>query len=149
MALDKSFVGQAFAPFTFEVDKSKIRELAQALGEENPIFLDEAAAQAAGLPGIVAPPTFPSLFKMWGEGGSSPHIKTMGGDVLRLLHGGEEYEYYALLRPGDVITGQTRVISIEEKESRSGRLDIVVLQTDYHNQHGKLVIIARTTIVLR
>jgi acyl dehydratase len=101
------------------------------------------------LPGIVAPPTFPSLFKMWGEGGSSPHIKTMGGDVLRLLHGGEEYEYYALLRPGDVITGQTRVVSIEEKESRSGRLDIVVLQTDYHNQHGKLVITARTTIVLR
>jgi acyl dehydratase len=86
---------------------------------------------------------------MWGEGGSSPHIKTMGGDVLRLLHGGEAYEYYALLRPGDVITGQTRVISIEEKESRSGRLDIVVLQTDYHNQHGELVVIARTTIVLR
>lgn len=149
MALDKSFVGKVFAPFTFEVDKSKIREFAQALGDENPIFFDEAAARAAGLPGIVAPPTFATVFKMWGEGGSSSHIKAMGGDVLHLLHGGEEYEYYAVIRPGDVITGQTRVASIEEKESRSGHLDIVVLQTDYHNQRGEIVIIAHTTIVLR
>jgi len=149
LALDKNFVGTAFAPFTFEVDKSKIRELAQALGDDNPIFVDDSAAQTAGLPGIVAPPTFPTLLKMWGEGGSSPHIKAMGGDVLRLLHGSEEYEYFGFIRPGDVITGQTRVVSIEEKESRSGRLDIVVLQTDYHNQGGKLVVAARTTIVLR
>lgn len=149
MALDKSFVGKGFAPFTFEVDKSKIRELAQALGDDNPIFFDDTAARVEGLPGIVAPPTFPSVLKMWGEGGSSPHIKTMGGNVLRLLHGSEEYEYYAFIRPGDIITGQTRVVSIEEKESRSGPLEIVVLQTDYHNQWGEQVVIARTTIVLR
>lgn len=149
MALDKSFVGKVFAPFTFEVDKSKIREFAQALGDENPIFFDEAAALAAGLPGIIAPPTFATAFKMWGEGGSTEHIKAMGGDLLRLLHGGEEYEYHALILLGDVITGQTEVISIEEKEARSGHLDIVVLQTDYHNQRGERVIVARTTIVLR
>ena len=149
MALDKSFIGRSFAPFSFEVDKSKIRELAQALGDENPIYTAEEAARAAGLPGIVAPPTFLTLFKMWGEGGSSPHIKAMGGDVLRLLHGGEAYEYHGLIQPGDVITGQTRVVSIEEKESRNGPLDIVVFETDYYNQRGELVIVALTTIVLR
>lgn len=149
MALDKSFVGKSFPPFSFEVDKSKIRELAQALGDQNPVFYDDRAAQAAGLPGVVAPPTFPTLFKMWGEGGSSPHIKAMGGNVLRLLHGGEEFEYHALIRPGDVITGQTRVVSVDEKEGRSGHLDIVVFQTDYYNQHGELVVIGRTTIIIR
>jgi acyl dehydratase len=149
LALDKSFAGKSFAPFTFEVDRSKIREFAQALGDENPIYFDDTAARAAGLPGIVAPPTFATAFKMWGEGGSSPHIKAMGGDVLRLLHGSEAYEYHALIRPGDVISGQTRVVSIEEKESRSGQLDIVVLQTDYHNQRGELVVVAQTTIVLK
>lgn len=149
MPLDKSFIDKPFAPFTFEVDKSKIRELAQALGDDNPIFVDDEAARAAGLPGIVAPPTFPTLFKMWGEGGSSTHIKTIGGDVLKLLHGEEEYEYHGLIRPGDVITGQTRVVSIEEKKGRSSNLDIVKLQTNYHNQHDELVAVGRTTIVLR
>lgn len=149
MPLDKSYIGKPFAPFTFEVDKSKIRELAQALGDDNPIYDDDEAARAAGLPGIVAPPTFATLFKMWGEGGSSPHIKTIGGDVLRLLHGEEEFEYHGLIRPGDVITGQTQVVSIEEKKGRGSNLDIVKLQTDYHNQRGELVVVGRTTIVLR
>jgi acyl dehydratase len=149
LALDKRFVGKSFPPFTFEVDKSKIRELALALGDENPIYRDDNAARATGLPGIAASPTFPTLFKMWGEGGSSAHIKAMGGDVLRLLHGGEEFEYHGLIRPGDVITGQTRVNSIEEKEGRSGHLDIVLLETTYHNQYGELVVTAQTTIVIR
>jgi acyl dehydratase len=149
MPLDKSYIGRSFEPFTFEVDKSKIRELAQALGDDNPIFYDDAAAKAAGLPGIVAPPTFATLFKMWGEAGSATHIKAMGGDVLRLLHGEEEYEYHALIRPGDVITGQTTVLNIEEKEGRSSHLEFVKMQTDYHNQRGELVVVARTTIVIR
>lgn len=149
MALDKSFVGQSFAPFSFEVDKSKIRELVQALGDENPVFADDEAAQAAGLPGIVASPTFPTLFKMWGEQGSVSHIKAMGGNVLRLLHGEEAYEYHGFVRPGDVITGQTTVVSIEEKEGRSSPLDIAKFQTGYHNQRGELVVVARSTIVIR
>lgn len=149
MPLDKSYIGKPFAPFIFEVDKSKIKELAQALGDDNPIYYDDEAARAAGLPGIVAPPTFATLFKMWGEGGSSPHIKTIGGDVLRLLHGEEEFEYHGLIRPGDVITGQTQVVSIEEKKGRGSNLDIVKLQTDYRNQRGELVVVERTTIVLR
>ena len=149
MALDKSFIGRTFEPFTVEVDKSKIRELAQALGDDNPVFVDDEAAQAAGLPGIVAPPTYPALFKMWGEGGSSPHIKTIGGNVLRLLHGEESYEYFGLIRPGDVITGQTKVVDITEKEGRGSTLDIVKLQTDYRNQHGELVVVGKSTIVIR
>lgn len=149
MALDKSFVGKSFPPFTVEVDKSKIRELAQALGDDNPIFKDEETAKSAGLPGIVAPPTFPTLFKMWGEGGSSPHIKAMGGHVLRLLHGGEEYEYHKFIRPGAVITGQTKVVSIKEKEGSSGPLDIVLLETEYRDEQNELVVVGRTTIVIR
>jgi acyl dehydratase len=149
VALDKRFIGQKFAPFSFEVDRSKIRELAQALGDDNPVYVDDDAARASGLPGIVAPPTFPTLFKMWGEGGSAPHIEAMGGDTLRLLHGEESYEYHGFIRPGDVITGQTGVVSIDEKQGRSSRLDVVNLETEYHNQAGELVVVARTTIVIR
>ena len=149
MALDKSFIGKSFPPFTFEVDKSKIRELVQALGEDNPIFTDDQAARSAGLPGIVAPPTFPTLFKMWGEGGNRTLIEAMGGAPLRVLHGEEEYEYHGFIRPGDLITGQSTVISIDEKEGRSGHLDIAVVETEYRNQQAELVVVARSTIVIR
>jgi len=69
--------------------------------------------------------------------------------LLRLLHGEEEYEYHAFIRPGDVITGQTTVVDIDEKKGRSSHLDITKMQTEYHNQKGELVAIARTTIVIR
>ena len=149
MALDKSFIGKTFPPFTFDVDKSKLRELILALGEENPIFFDDEAAWAAGLPGLVAPPTFPTLFKMWGEGGNRTLVEAMGGDPLRVLHGEEEYEYHGFIRPGDRITGQSTVVSIEEKAGRSGHLDIAVLETEYRNQRAELVVVARSTIVVR
>lgn len=150
MALDKSFIGKTFPPFSFEVDKSKIRELAQALGDDNPIYVDDEAARAAGLPGIVAPPTFATLFRMWGEGGSRTLLKALASDqAMRLLHGGEEYEYHGLIRPGDLITGQTRVVNIEAKEGRSGRMEIVLLEAEYRNQHGELVVVARSTAVIR
>ena len=129
MALDKSFIDKTFPSFSFEVDKSKIRELAQALGDDNPIYVDDEAARAAGLPGIVAPPTFPTLFKMWGEGGNRVLIEAMGGDPLRVLHGEEEYDYHGFIRPGD--------------------LDIAVVETEYRNQRAELVVIARSTIVVR
>lgn len=149
MTLDKSFVGKTFPPFTYDVDKSKIRELALALGEENPIFFDDEAARSAGLPGLVAPPTFATLFKMWGEGGNRALVEAMGGDPLRVLHGEEEYEYHGFIRPGDRITGQSTVVSLEEKEGRSGHLDIVVVETEYRNQRAELVVVARSTIVVR
>ena len=149
MALNKRFIGKKFAPFSFQVDQSKIRELAQALGDENPIFVDDDAARASGLPGIVAPPTFATLFKMWGEGGSSPHIEAMGGDRLRLLHGEEAYEYHGFIRPGDRIAGRTQVVSIDQKQGRNNPLEIVKLKTEYHNQNGTLILVAHTTIVMR
>lgn len=149
MALDKSFIGKTFPPFFFEVDKSKIRELAQALGDDNPIYVDDEAARAAGLPGIVAPPTFPTLFRMWGEGGSRSFVEALGGNPLRLLHGEEEYEYFGFIRAGDVMTGQSRVVSIEEKTGRSGQMEILKVETEYRNQQDQLVVVARTTVVVR
>ena len=149
MALDKSFIGKTFPPFTYEVDKSKIRELVLALGEDDPIFWDDEAARAGGLSGLVAPPTFPTLFKMWGEGGNRALVQAMGGDPLRVLHGEEEYEYHGFIRPGDLITGQSTVISLEEKEGRSGRFEIVVVKTEYRNQRAELAVVARSTIVVR
>ena len=57
--------------------------------------------------------------------------------------------YNVVIRPGDRITGQSTVISIEEKAGRSGHLDIAVLETEYRNQRAELVVIARSTIVIK
>lgn len=151
--LDQSYIGKKLPLIRYQVDASKIRELATALGDENPIFHDKAAAQTAGFPDIVAPLTFATLFRFWGgvPVGSETRalLGEMGADLLRVLHGEEEYEYHGLLHPGDDITGELEILSIDRKQGRSGVMDFVKTQATYRNQRDEVVIIARATMVVR
>jgi acyl dehydratase len=135
------------------VDASKIRELALALGDDNPIFHDKAAAQAAGYPDIVAPLTFPTLFRFWGGASAGAETRSilqqMGANVLRILHGEEQYEYVGTLHPGDDITGELEIVSIDRKEGSSGAMDMVRTQATYRKQTGDVVAIAQATMVVR
>lgn len=151
--LDHSYIGQKLPPIRYRVDASKIRELALAIGDDNPLFHDQAAAQAAGYPDIVAPLTFPTLFRFWGGSAVGAETRSllqqMGANVLRILHGEEEYEYFRLIHPGDEITGELEILGIERKEGSSGPMDLVKTKATYRNQRGELVVIARATMVVR
>src|SRR5258708_16458082 len=63
---DTSKIGQSFAPFTYEVQRNKIHELTMAIGDDNPIYHDREAAQAAGYPAVPISPTTPTRFSSWG-----------------------------------------------------------------------------------
>jgi acyl dehydratase len=109
--------------------------------------------RAAGYPEVVAPLTFPTLFRFWG--GTAAGVETrsllqqMGANMLRILHGEEEYEYFGLLRPGDDITGELEILSIDRKEGSSGVMDMVKTRATYRKQTGEVVVIARATMVVR
>ena len=54
----------------------------------------------------------------------------------------------APVRAGDVLTGQDKIVSIVEKESRrAGKLQIAVIETTFHNQRGEKVQVDRRTLV--
>ena len=151
--LDHSYIGRKLPLIRYQVDASKIRELAMAIGDDNPLFMDRAAAQAAGHPDIVAPLTFPTLFRFWGGTAAGAETRSllqqMGANVLRILHGEEEYEYFSLLQPGDDITGELEILSIDRKEGISGVMDMVKTRATYRRQTGEVVVIARATMVVR
>ena len=151
--LDQSYIGKKLPTIRYQVDASKIRELAMALGDDNPIFHDKVAAQAAGYPDIVAPLSFPTLFRFWGGTAAGAETRSilqqMGANVLRILHGEEQYEYFGVLHPGDDITGELEIVSIDRKEGSSGAMDMVRTQATYRKQTGDVVAIARATMVVR
>ncbi len=65
---DASKIGQSFPPFTIEVERGKVRELALAIGDENPVYQSREAAQAAGYADVPLSPTSPTVFQFWGVG---------------------------------------------------------------------------------
>lgn len=143
--MDKNVAGKSFPPFEFRVERGKIKELADAIGDSNPVYRDPAAASRDGFAGIPAPPTLLRTFLYeTTDARNALGVK----DWSYIVHGEQEFEYFKPVIAGDVLTAQDRIVSIEEKESkRAGRLQIGVIETVFKNQRGETVQIARRTLV--
>jgi len=147
---DKSKIGYSFPPFTIEVERGKIRELALAIGDDDPIYQSREAAQAAGYPDVPLFPTAPTLFTFWGNAKMVSQIVSLGINVMRVLHGEEEYEYLAPINPGDILTGVMTVVDGKTRQGKDGSsMDILTTEIRYTNQHGQPVLKAREMILVR
>ena len=143
--MDKSVAGKSFAPYEFRVERGKIKEFADAVGDPNPLYRDPIVAAQAGFAAIPAPPTLLRTFLYeTSESRNALGVK----DWSYIVHGEQEFEYLAPVVAGDVLTAQDRIVSIAEKESkRAGTLQIAVIETVFKNQRGETVQIARRTLV--
>ncbi|HET9903893.1 MAG TPA: MaoC family dehydratase N-terminal domain-containing protein [Xanthobacteraceae bacterium] len=143
--MDFSANGKSFPPYEFRVERGKIKEFADALGDRNPVYHDpeSPAAKAAG--GILAPPTLLRTF-LYETRDAVEALKVE--DWSYIVHGEQEFEYFAPIHAGDVLTAQDRIVSMTEKESRrAGKLQIAVIETTFHNQRGEKVQVARRTLI--
>ncbi len=114
---DTSKIGHSFPPFSVIVEQAKIRELALAIGDNNPAYQSQQAAQAAGYTDIPLPPTIATQFLFWGNTHFVEQLTELGLDVNKLMHREEEYEYLAPLHPGETLTG---VMTVLDGASRRG-----------------------------
>lgn len=93
MALNRDFVGRTYPPSApYEVSRVKIREFAAAIGDHNPLYRDQEAAQAAGYPDVIAPPTFPIVFSLQSGGGALVD-PDLGLNLAMVVHGEQRFEY--------------------------------------------------------
>src|SRR4051794_10097694 len=118
---DKSKLGYSFPSFTITVERCKLTELALALGDENPIYHDSAAAQAAGYTDVPLPPTAATIFTFWGNTKLWEQLTSVGINVTRILHGEEEYDYIETIAANDILTGVTTIVDGKSRPS----MDIV------------------------
>ncbi len=144
--LDRSFIGLETEPRSVEVEKGQLRFFADATGETNPIYFDEAAARAAGHHALPAPPTFLFCLASLAPDGETVMAR-LGLDIGRVLHGEQSFTYGEPIYAGDTITLKSRISDIYDK--RGGALDFIVEDTEATNQAGAGVGAARTVIVVR
>ncbi len=149
----------------FPVEASHILMFARSVGDDNKIYYDEEYAKGTEPGSIIAPPTFaqasaqfdPDYFlrpKVGGDGwfgsGKEPTgVKKKegsgggGGGGGGGLHAEQHFVYHRHLKPGDVLTAETKPGKSWEKESkRAGKLMFSESVTEYRDQNGELVITA-------
>lgn len=144
--LDRQYIGHTMPKFSATVEKGRLRFFAKAIGETDPVYTDEAAAQAAGHPGLPVPPTF--LFCLEMESPDTAAIRNLLGlDYRRLLHGEQGFTYHRMAYAGDVLSFEQRIEDIYDK--KGGALDFVLRKTRVTNQRGEHVADLRTVTVQR
>jgi acyl dehydratase len=134
--------------FELPIERGKVREFALAVGEDNPIFFDVAAARQQGLPDIVAPPTF-TVTQIW-HVSREDREEQLGAnlDYERVLHGEQEFHYRRLPFAGEVLRGVMRISKDFTKAGkRGGEMRFVTYESRFDDIQGEEVLTAHYTLI--
>ena len=131
-----------------EVNVPMVRHWCEAMGDTNPIYLDQAAAQSSVHGGLVAPPTMLQAWVMRPFGvtrltaGPYADMTAMVEEAgfTSVVASNSEQVYDRYLRPGDRLTMRTVIDSIsDEKQTALGAGHFITTRQDYFDADGERV----------
>jgi hypothetical protein len=125
-------IGVVTAPVTSTVEAGHLERFAEAIGDPNPRWLQEA------------PPTF-----LVALAPVSHHLAEAEQYGKGWLNGGNHFEHLEPVRVGDRITATGKLAEVYEKSGSSGNLLFIVFETEYVNQHDRVVARLRGTAIRR
>ncbi len=131
----KALLSISLPSVTMNVEKGHIKRFAEAIGDSNPLWMDESTG------GVIAPPTF--LRMMITE---LPALRELA-PFPQMLDGGSDWTYMVAVKSGDVITAVTRFVGVNQRNIAIGAAVVLILETDYTNQEGEAVAKQRNTLI--
>ncbi len=144
--IDRKHIGRVLPKAVLDIEKGRLLFFAKAIGETNPVYTDEAAAKAAGYQSLPAPPTF--IFAAELDANTLvPAMNEMGVNLDRILHGEQQFTYFAPICAGDTITVESKFTDVYDK--KNGALEFLVKESVVTNQRGTKVAEMRSVVVVR
>ena len=157
-----TIIGTPTGTTVVTVERGQVALFATAVKDDDPVYRDPRAAEAAGLPGIPAPPTYPFVMGNFGaypelQGPDAPTGNPMGavlGPLMAngglILHGEQEFTYHRPVFAGDVLEGTGQVVDAYQKESKGKTMTFVVVETAWSDRAtGEPVCTSRMNIIHR
>jgi acyl dehydratase len=145
VALDPSFVGRCYpAPGVYQVGREKIREFAEAIGDDSALYHDPRAARACGYSDVIAPPTFAMILVLRAQQAlvDDPEL---GLDYRRVVHGTQAFTHHRPIQAGDELDATLHVESICTR----GGHDLLTVRCQITDAAGAPVTTARAMLVVR
>jgi hypothetical protein len=138
--VDSAAAGAQGVPFELVVERGKVREFARAVQTEHPAY------RTSDAPPI--PPTFLTTMFFWEaniDGANPWQLVQMSQE--RGLHAEQEYVFHGPPpHAGTRLICQSRIERIYDKLGRrGGKLSFAVMVTEFRDETGKLVALARMT----
>jgi hypothetical protein len=134
-------VGKTGEPFPVSIERGKVMEFAAATRSRNPSYWADERPPV--------PPTFLTTQMFWQEwaGAAANPWDAVELDQKRGMHAEQEYVFHGPPpRAGTILTAQSRITGIYQKEGRrGGTLTFAVMVTEFRDESGRLVAEARLT----
>ncbi|MFB6164610.1 MAG: MaoC family dehydratase N-terminal domain-containing protein [Haloarculaceae archaeon] len=131
------------------VEAGKVEEFARVVGDDDPVHRDPAVAADRGFDAVPAPLTFTrtSYFPRYRPAGIDIDLGfDLGFREEYVVHGEQAYDYERPLIVGDVLTGETTLTDVYQREGRrGGTMTFAVLETAFRDRDGDLVVTERST----
>src|SRR5438105_171852 len=126
----KEIVGKGYDPVSYEVTEKGIRAYGHSYGNDRPQYREIAPLMFAVVYSFEA-----SLRPLFDAALSADLMRL----VRRLVRGSLDVQAFATVRPGDVITSQAKVESLDDK----GSGELLQIDTLSHNQRGDQVALVK------
>ena len=145
----QSLIGRRSQPVVMEVTRTDLRKIADAAGNRNPLYWDDAYAAKTKYGGVIAPPDFfgwpvkwppDTVFMSFNDLLGEMYAEIAKAGYFRVINAGMESEFFLPIRPGDTLVVTTQIISMEEKEGKKGgKMLLSTIETTVVNQNGDVV----------
>ena len=141
----KHYIGFRTTPTTIAVDDWRVKLFCKAIGETNPIYLDEVEARRSGYASCPVPPTFLKALESE-HCGSAVLLDLLGIPMRRVLHVEQSFTLHGEVHVGDDVEISREIADLYDK--RAGALSFVVVRTTFR-KGGALVCEGVQTLMVR
>lgn len=147
---DRTTKGQTAPKIEVTLERGALIFFAETIGETNPIHLNAQAAQAAGHPDILAPPTYGVVVGTLADHSAARQgltnvMQLINADYRVLLHGSETYDYHAPMFAGETVLVENEVTDFTDV-TRAGLEIAHVTCRITHATRGPLITATRAMI---
>ncbi|HEX2090418.1 MAG TPA: MaoC family dehydratase N-terminal domain-containing protein [Actinomycetota bacterium] len=144
MPLNQALKGKEYQEVSFTVERDRVVQFADAIGEDNPVFRDAQAAKSERYGQQLGPPTFVTVMQIM-TSGQVVLDQELGLNYALVVHAEQEYEWRRPVQVGDVLSAVPRIADIYSK----GPNEFLVIEADIKDPTGQTVVVARTTLLSR
>jgi acyl dehydratase len=151
----RAYIGHQSDPMTnrFPISEDMVFELADAIEEPNPLYLDADYAKKSRFGGLLCPQL--AAWKDWAPridyfgAGQDSHFEIPLPFKSYGFNGGSEWTFHRPVRVGDHITKTIKIQDMFERSGRTGQLLFIARDTTQTNQRGEALVTLRHTSIFR
>lgn len=137
----KHLIGSASEKVENSIERGAVRKFADAIGDANPLFIDEEAGTRSKYKRNLAPPTFPVTLN-YGT------IEGLELPSKGLIHGEQSFHYEKPLFVGDTVYCSSKLVNYRERTGSGGSMGMLTIERMGETKNGELIFTMKQVIII-